>query len=364
MVTKEYWKRCSDQNGKVINPSQMKQSIFWGGLDPDIRAKAWKFLLNFYPWDSNKITRQEIRIRKKEEYEIIKQRWKQITPEQLVFFDEWKKRKDFIKKDVLSTPFDDLDTLFDETQRKEYQEKTMSLMLQILYCYNFYNWNIGYSIGMNQLLYPFTRIFKEESTIFWCFAAKMDKLKDNFVPKKRGLLCSILKLSKIFNYMDPWFYATLASISSLDFLCCIRWIQLLFIGVFPVDQIFLLWDTIFSDYLMENEPNGELVPKTEISLETSDLSESTELVREKRTTSSHQNYILFFLFGILLQCRENILEFHSQEWPYEEMLKELKIVSRKLNLIKCLKVGCSLCLKFSKMGSLLNIESQLDDFVT
>jgi len=172
---------------------------------------------------------------------------------------------------------------------------------------------------MNLLLLPFVHIFENEVDVFWCFKGLMDDLSPNFNYKQNGLLLSVLKLGKLINLMDPWFYGALARTESLHLMYCVRWIQFGFIGVFPLEEIYLLWDVWRSEY--------------------------------------NPDFILFFVFEILLQCREKILVYHVQEWPYETMVQEISQLSGKLNLMKCLKVAKSLCDKFCEMGLTLSLEA-------
>jgi len=238
----------------------------------------------------------------------LKNQWNSIDEEQAANFDDWSVRKSFITKGVSQTNFEDN---ADHTSK-------LKLMNDVLYSYNFYNWNLGYSEGMNLLLLPFVHIFEDEVDVFWCFKGLMDEISTNFNYKQNGLLVSIFKLGKLINLMDPWFYGALARSESLHLMYCVRWIQVGFIGVFPLEEIYFFWDVLWTQY--------------------------------------HPDFILFFIFGILLQCREKILVYHGQEWPFEEILEEIDLLSRKLNLFKCLNVATALHNKFCEKGFSLSLE--------
>ena len=51
-----------DAEGRLQVAEGFIQSIiFRGGLHPDVRIEAWKFLLGIYPWDSTFDEREAIR---------------------------------------------------------------------------------------------------------------------------------------------------------------------------------------------------------------------------------------------------------------------------------------------------------------
>jgi len=194
-------------------------------------------------------------------------------------------------------------------------------MSNVLCSYNFFNWDLGYSTGMNELLIPLIHVFKSEVDLFWCFKGLMDKVSTRFNYKQKGLLTSIVKLSKLFNQLDPWFYAQLARTESLHFLYCVRWIQVGCIGLFPLHEILLFWDALWTEYLTED-------------------------------------FILFFVFGILLQCREKILVHHGAEWPLDIIMQEVSLLANKLDLLKCLHVATELHTKFLEIHGSLDLEEE------
>lgn len=61
-MSAEEWVDLFDDLGRLrVTEHYVHGLIFRGGLDPDVRIEAWKFLLGIYPWDSTFDEREAIR---------------------------------------------------------------------------------------------------------------------------------------------------------------------------------------------------------------------------------------------------------------------------------------------------------------
>lgn len=56
----------------------------------------WKFLLNYYPWNSTHIERLELKKKKTDEYFMMKLQWKSMTSVQENNFSDYRDRKSLI----------------------------------------------------------------------------------------------------------------------------------------------------------------------------------------------------------------------------------------------------------------------------
>ena len=56
----------------------------------------WKFLLNYYPWNSTHIERLELKKRKTDEYFAMKLQWRSMTLVQENNFSDYRDRKNLI----------------------------------------------------------------------------------------------------------------------------------------------------------------------------------------------------------------------------------------------------------------------------
>ncbi|KAI8925424.1 rab-GTPase-TBC domain-containing protein [Entophlyctis helioformis] len=54
----------------------VRDAIFQGGLEDDVRTEAWKFLFGLYPWTSSESERVRIRAAKRAKYAELKRTWK------------------------------------------------------------------------------------------------------------------------------------------------------------------------------------------------------------------------------------------------------------------------------------------------
>uniref|UniRef100_A0A6B2L5E7 Rab-GAP TBC domain-containing protein n=1 Tax=Arcella intermedia TaxID=1963864 RepID=A0A6B2L5E7_9EUKA len=238
-LTAQEWQSYFDESGKLtVDPQLIKKKIFLGGLDPSIRAEAWKYLLDYYPWNSTKAERMSIIEEKKKIYEQVKNQWKSITPEELANFTMWFSRKDQIERDVVRTdrnlePF------------KEY-EPYLSKISNILITYSWHFWNIGYTQGMNDLVAPLIILMEDESDTYWCFVGLMNKHSENFVKTQIGIYKRLFSFSKMIKLMDPSLHSYLEKIESSHLLFCFRWLLLSFKRELEPEELYRLWDTFWS----------------------------------------------------------------------------------------------------------------------
>lgn len=54
------WNESFDEHGRIMNSKQIKEKIASGGIVPEIRMDVWKYLLNYYPWESTTEERKNI----------------------------------------------------------------------------------------------------------------------------------------------------------------------------------------------------------------------------------------------------------------------------------------------------------------
>jgi len=104
-LTSAQFHSLKDNEGRISDPNKhiIKQKIFKGGIDDDIRPELWKYLLGLFPFSSSFIERQTIIEKKKREYEILKNQWKTISSEQEENFSLFRDQKKRIEADVLRT---------------------------------------------------------------------------------------------------------------------------------------------------------------------------------------------------------------------------------------------------------------------
>ena len=79
LTAMEWLSYLEPSTGKLlISGREMREKIFAGGVENDIRPIVWQFLLNVHPWDSNESSRAETSKIKTASYNSLVENWKTI----------------------------------------------------------------------------------------------------------------------------------------------------------------------------------------------------------------------------------------------------------------------------------------------
>eukprot|EP01125_Pyxidicula_operculata_P000967 TRINITY_DN1084_c3_g1_i1.p1 TRINITY_DN1084_c3_g1~~TRINITY_DN1084_c3_g1_i1.p1 ORF type:complete len:502 (-),score=131.85 TRINITY_DN1084_c3_g1_i1:253-1758(-) len=277
-LTLEEWNSFKDQHDRITNITEVKKRIFFGGIEPSLRKVVWKYLLDYYPtekqsssssssssidsnkdvvlyWDVSNQKTQNIRLNHVKNYRLLSNQWRNLLPEQEANWSKLLESKSDINKDVRRT----------DRHLKEFAEessKNLVLLSDILLSYCFYNWDIGYGQGMNDLLSPLILIMEDEVEAFWCFKGLMTKMKRFFHKDLMApaIATELLKLQKLLNFVDPNLYNRLRVIdvnSKFDpseekiftLHIFVRHLLTLFKREFSLEKTMIMWDLLFSNYL-------------------------------------------------------------------------------------------------------------------
>ncbi|KDN45934.1 RabGAP/TBC [Tilletiaria anomala UBC 951] len=105
----------------------------------------------------------------------------------------------------------------------------------------------GYVQGMSDLCSLLYIVCAgDEVRTFWCFVALMERMAPNFYADQSGMKKLLLELQKLIAIMDPPLYAHLDKTDSLNLFFCFRWLLICFKREFPLDDLFKLWECIWS----------------------------------------------------------------------------------------------------------------------
>jgi hypothetical protein len=85
-----------DKDGRIVNSDLILKTVFRGGIEPELRNEIWKFLLNFYDWNSTSKNREEIRRTREEDYFRMKLQWMSMSEDQKGRFSLMKERESLI----------------------------------------------------------------------------------------------------------------------------------------------------------------------------------------------------------------------------------------------------------------------------
>lgn len=139
------------------------------GISPHLRKKVWKFLLQYYPWDSTKLQQHNLTKQHSDEYYVMKLQWRSMTKFQEDNFTDYRERKSLIEKDVNRT---DRNLAYFAGENNP----NLQVLFDILMTYVMYNFDLGYVQGMSDLLSPILYLFNEEVDTFWCFVGFMNQV--------------------------------------------------------------------------------------------------------------------------------------------------------------------------------------------
>ncbi|KAG0320341.1 GTPase activating protein [Linnemannia gamsii] len=284
------WFSFFDDQGRLkVSEAHVRELVFRGGIEHDIRIEVWKFFLNIYPWDSTEAERVALRASKAEEYYALKREWFDDTSVQEdEAFQEQKLR---IEKDVHRTDrtisFFASETLpnFSGDFTGVGSNENLELLKDILLTYNIWaakspseraasndktsksllsdasateatssspvepNLLEGYVQGMSDLLAPVFAVMGDEVMGFWAFVGLMEKTKKNFYRDQVGMQSQLETLCKMIRVLDPKLYKHLEKCEALNLFFCFRWLLIWFKREFEWVDIMRLWEVLFSDHL-------------------------------------------------------------------------------------------------------------------
>ncbi|XP_076174355.1 TBC1 domain family member 15/17 [Ptiloglossa arizonensis] len=244
-LSREQWNNYKDKEGRILNPQEVKEVIFRGGIAPTLRFEVWKFLLNYYPWNSTHNERLELRKKKTDEYFMMKLQWRSMSPAQENNFSDYRDRKSLIGKDVNRT---------DRTHPYYFGDNNPHLtqLYDILMTYVMYNFDLGYVQGMSDLLSPILCLMDSEVDAFWCFVGFMDKVSTNFEMDQTGMKAQLCQLYTLLSTTDPQLAHYLNKQDSGNMFFCFRWLLVLFKREFNAMDIMKLWEILWTDLPCKN----------------------------------------------------------------------------------------------------------------
>ncbi|XP_064942368.1 uncharacterized protein LOC135595417 isoform X2 [Musa acuminata AAA Group] len=241
----EEWAAFLDSEGRILDSKALRERIFYGGVDQNIRKEVWKFLLGYHEYDSTYAEREYLTSVKKSEYEVIKSQWQSISAVQAKRFTKFRERKGLIDKDVVRT---DRSVAYYEGD----DNPNVTILRDILLTYSFYNFDLGYCQGMSDFLSPILYVMKDEAESFWCFVALMERLGPNFNRDQSGMHSQLFALSKLVEILDSPLHNYFKQTDCLNYFFCFRWILIQFKREFEYDQVMHLWEVLWTHYLSEH----------------------------------------------------------------------------------------------------------------
>lgn len=253
-LKKAEWDSYFDTNGlPKITIQEIKDRIFHGGVDPEIRPQVWPYLLQVYPWDVSTQEKHSLEITLQEQYLDLKTCWQtDINKRETDLFKDQKFR---IEKDINRTDRDisifkrlPEETSDDNEDVSVIKNPNLNTLRTILITYNELNANLGYVQGMNDLLSPLYYVIRDETIVFWSFVKFMDRMERNFVRDQSGMRLQMKTLNELTQFMLPEFYLHLEKCESNNLFFFFRMLLVWFKREFPYETILKLWEIFWTDY--------------------------------------------------------------------------------------------------------------------
>jgi len=233
------WELHINSEGTVQDVPELMEKIFKGGVEENIRAEVWKYLLGYYHWHHPTEVRETNRKARVEEYFRMKLQWKSMSEDQQNRFAAFRERKTQIEKDIGRTDRSHPYYVGDNNPN-------VALLQDILMTYVMYNFDLGYVQGMSDLLSPILFVMKNEVDAFWCFVGFMDRVASNFEFDQGGMKRQLDNLTEILKFIDPVFYNYLDAKESGNLYFCFRWMLIWFKREFSYTDTMMLWEVLWT----------------------------------------------------------------------------------------------------------------------
>jgi len=186
----------------------------------------------------------------------------------------------------------------------------------ILLTYTFYNFDLGYVQGMNDLLSPILYIMDDEADAFWCFVGYMETMRHNFDKDQHGMHKLLLNLRKLLQVLDPQLHDYLEKNDAINLFFCFRWLLIDFKREFSFENVMILWEVLWSN---------PLTPR----------------------------FNLFICIAMLQAHKHQII---STEMKFDDLLRYVNDLSMKHDLNYFLKEAEILFYKFKKLATTPELE--------
>ncbi|XP_052187491.1 rab GTPase-activating protein 22-like isoform X2 [Diospyros lotus] len=279
------WQAAFSKDGHLDIAGVLRR-IQRGGIHPSIKGAVWEFLLGCFDPNSTFDERNELRQRRREQYEAWKAECQKMVPfigsgkflmTPIVTHDGqpvkdpsiynnpgdnndaagssdtgldkkligWKLSLHQIGLDVIRT---DRSLVFYES------ESNRAKLWNILAIYAWVDNVIGYVQGMNDICSPMVILMENEADAFWCFERAMRKLRENFRSSASsiGVQSQLHTLAEIIKVIDPKLHQHLEELDGGEYLFALRMLMVLFRRELSFVDALYLWEVMWA---MEYNPN-------------------------------------------------------------------------------------------------------------
>lgn len=238
-LTPKQWCEFQSEDGRISDVDRVKEIIFRGGCEHELRAEVWKYLLGYMKWDETKEQRIRHQRQRNAEYFKMKMQWLSMTDKQESNHLGFQSRKCQIEKDVKRT-----DRTIDYFAGDN--NPNVNRLQDILMTYVMYNFDLGYVQGMSDLLAPILCVMQDEVDSFWCFVGFMEMVDVNFDIDQAGMKRQLKDCNQLLAVANPRLYQYFADHESDNMYMCFRWLLVWFKREFTHYDIMAVWETMWT----------------------------------------------------------------------------------------------------------------------
>ncbi|KAI9179417.1 GTPase activating protein [Blastocladiella emersonii ATCC 22665] len=261
---------------------EIKERIFLGGIDPDVRPQVWKFLLGFLPWGSTMDEQEAIVRAKSKHYAELKAKWQTyseatMNPAQWEIWLDWRHRivKDVIRTDrhhafyasyleadgdtPKATNLDEEEFLMatgaldEAAAAAQFVNPSLVKLTNVLASYVQYldeigRGELGYVQGMSDLCSVLLMLHAgDEVDTFWCFVGLMERLHPNFHMDQQAMHAQLTTLRALVQFVDFPLFRHLAKCDALNMFFAFRWLLIWFKREYSTPDVMRVWEVCLAD---------------------------------------------------------------------------------------------------------------------
>ncbi|XP_059614524.1 TBC1 domain family member 25 [Phlebotomus argentipes] len=240
-----------DSVGQIVQPFNLRQVIYMGGIDPSLRRVVWKHILNVYPDGMTGRERMDYIKRKSTEYFKLRETWR-IAVQRGNVAGELAYVTSMVRKDVLRT--DRLHPFYAGSD----DNQNIAALFNILTTFALNHPSVSYCQGMSDIASPLlVTMGGDEAQAYICFCAVMRRLCGNFMLDGLAMTQKFTHLTISLQHYDPEFYEYLKAQQADDLLFCYRWLLLEMKREFAFEDSLRMLEVLWSS-LPSDPPEQEL----------------------------------------------------------------------------------------------------------
>ncbi|XP_071848613.1 small G protein signaling modulator 1-like isoform X3 [Apostichopus japonicus] len=253
-MTEEKW-RSLFQDDRVIDEKEVMRSIYFGGVQHEIRHEVWPYLLGHYQFGLTEKERNEIDESTRINFEQILAEW--MAVETIINQRERDTQAAKVSSDnssdndLLDSFSLNLHRIDKDVQRCDrnyffFTTANLEKLRNVMCTYVWEHLDVGYVQGMCDLVAPLLVILEDEAKTYNCFCELMKRMCKNF-PHGGAMDNHFANMRSLIQILDSEMFELMHQNGDYThFYFCYRWFLLDFKRELVYDDTFSVWETIWT----------------------------------------------------------------------------------------------------------------------